>query len=137
VFKKNSIRQKQILLSPAFCFTDYKGQGETFSNLIVDFSKPPDRNPLTLHNTYVTLSRLRSSKGLVFLQDITIEDLKKAKYREGALKYMNPEFYYNVWNKSKIQTGNINLKCSVTPKSQPTSWKSKPKPTSSKTPQCP
>jgi hypothetical protein len=50
---------------------------------------------------------------------------------------MNLEIYNNVQNKSKIQTGNMKLKCSVIPKSQPTSWKPKPKPTSSKTPQCP
>jgi hypothetical protein len=50
---------------------------------------------------------------------------------------MNLEIYNNVQNKSKIQTGNLKLKCSVIPKSQPTSWKPKPKPTSSKTPQCP
>ena len=95
-----------------------QGQGERFSNLIVDFSKPPYKNPLIMHNIYVTLSHLRSNKGLVLLQDIAIEDLKKAKYREGALEYTNSEFYNNVQNRSKIQTGNIKLKCSIIPKSQ-------------------
>jgi hypothetical protein len=51
-----------------------------------------------MHNIYVTLSCLRSSKELVLLQDITIEDLKKAKYHEGVLEYMSPEFYNNVQN---------------------------------------
>jgi hypothetical protein len=40
---------------------------------------------------YVTLFYLCSSEGLVLLQDITIEDLQKAKYCDGASKCTNPK----------------------------------------------
>ena len=69
-YSKNfSIKRRQNPLSLAFCIIYYKRQDETFSNLIVDFSKLLDRNPLTMHNIYVTLSHLRSRKGLL-LYDI-------------------------------------------------------------------
>jgi hypothetical protein len=131
--KKFSIKKRQIPLSPAFCLIDYKGQGETFNNLIVDFSKPPDRNPLTMHNIYVTLSRLRSSEGLVLLRDITIEDLQKAKYRDGALEYMNPEQNNNSNGKQKIHTKDFQSKCTNTSKPRAMSPKLEIKPTSTKT----
>jgi hypothetical protein len=131
--KKNSIKRRQIPLSPIFCLTDYKEQGETFNNLIVDFSKSPDRNPLTMHNIYVTLSRLRSSEGLALLRDITIEDLQKAKYRDGALEYMNPEQNNNSNGKQNIHTKDFQSKCTNTSKPQATSPKLEIKPTSTNT----
>ena len=46
-----------------------------------------------MHTIYITLFHLHYSKGLVFLLDVTIEDLQMAKYCEGAFKYMKPQYY--------------------------------------------
>ena len=81
-----AIKRRQTLLNPIFCLTSYKGEGEKYNNFIVDFSKPLDLDPFTIHNTYVALSCLCFSKGLVLHQNITIEDFQKKKYSEGTLK---------------------------------------------------
>jgi hypothetical protein len=54
--QKKLIKRRQIPLSPTFCLINYKKQGETYNNLIVDFSKPLDKNPLyTQHICYIIL----------------------------------------------------------------------------------
>ena len=78
--KRFSIKRKQIPLNPAFCLTNYKEQGESFHNLIVDFYNPPDKHPITMHNIYVTLSRLHSISGLIILRDVKIKNLQNSKY---------------------------------------------------------
>ncbi len=72
-------------------FTDYKAQGQTFDKRNVDLYKPLDHMALTMHNIYVILLHLRSIEGLVILRDIQIEDIQNINFREGAMKYMNPQ----------------------------------------------
>jgi hypothetical protein len=89
-----------------------------------------------MHNIYVTLSCLHSSEGLDLLQDITIEDLQKAKQRDGASKYMNLQYNNNFNGKQKVHTKDFQSKCTNTSKSQATSPKPQIKPTFTKTLKC-
>ncbi|KAI0085324.1 hypothetical protein BDY19DRAFT_896819 [Irpex rosettiformis] len=43
-------------MTEAYAFTDYRAQGQTIKNVIVDIAKPPGVD-LTLANVYVALSR--------------------------------------------------------------------------------
>ncbi|KAG1789545.1 uncharacterized protein HD556DRAFT_1243708 [Suillus plorans] len=46
----------QLPLTPAYAFTDYRSQGQTISNTIVDIAQPPS-GKLTPFNVCVALSR--------------------------------------------------------------------------------
>ncbi|KAG1727656.1 uncharacterized protein EDB91DRAFT_1061029 [Suillus paluster] len=50
------VTQNQLLLTPAYAFTDYQSQGQTISNAIIDITMPPSGG-LSLFNVYVTLSQ--------------------------------------------------------------------------------
>lgn len=75
-----SIRRKQVPMCPAFCLTDYKVQGSTLTEAILDLKNDPTRRGWDAHrkfcSTYVQLSRLRSFKGLHLLQKISMEDVQ-------------------------------------------------------------
>ncbi|KAG1720148.1 uncharacterized protein EDB91DRAFT_1005431, partial [Suillus paluster] len=43
-------------LTPAYSFTDYRSQGQTINNAIIDIATPPTAG-LTSFNVYVALSR--------------------------------------------------------------------------------
>jgi ATP-dependent exoDNAse (exonuclease V) alpha subunit len=62
------IDRDQIALTPAYAFTDFKSQGQTIENVIVDLAKPPSGN-LTGFNTYISLSRSRRRNNIRLLQD--------------------------------------------------------------------
>ncbi|KAG1724818.1 uncharacterized protein EDB91DRAFT_1350921 [Suillus paluster] len=53
-----SIRRRQLPLTPAYLFTDYRSQGQTINNAIIDIATPPTAG-LTPFNVYVALSRAR------------------------------------------------------------------------------
>jgi hypothetical protein len=50
------ITRRQIPMTAAYAFTDYKSQGQTLEHVIVDLAKPA-RGALTPFNAYVALSR--------------------------------------------------------------------------------
>lgn len=78
--KGYSVRRKQVPMCPAFCLTDYKVQGSTLTEAILDLKNDPTRRGWDAHrkfcSTYVQLSRLRSFKGLHLLQKISMEDVQ-------------------------------------------------------------
>ncbi len=53
---KCTVTQRQLALTPAYAFTDFKSQGQTMECVIVDIGKPPT-GTLNAFNAYVTLSR--------------------------------------------------------------------------------
>ncbi len=67
--------------------------------------KPLDHMALAMHNIYIILLHLRSIEGFVILQDVQIEDIQNINFREGAIKYMNPQ----------IKIENPNKKSSMIP----------------------
>ena len=75
-----SIRRKQVPLCPAFSLTDYKIQGTTLTQAILDLKHNPTRRGWAAHrkycSIYVQLSRLRSFEGLHLLQKISMEDVQ-------------------------------------------------------------
>ena len=75
-----SVRRKQLPMCPAFCLTDYKVQGSTLSEAVLDLKNDPTRRGWDSHrrycSIYVQLSRLRSFNGLHLLQKISMEDIE-------------------------------------------------------------
>ncbi|KIL62628.1 hypothetical protein M378DRAFT_80921 [Amanita muscaria Koide BX008] len=54
--KTVTITRRQLPLTPAYAFTDYRAQGQTIDCVIVDLGRPPT-GKLTPFNAYVALSR--------------------------------------------------------------------------------
>jgi hypothetical protein len=52
------INRYQLPIALAFCLIDFKAQGQTFDDLIIDLRQPPNNACLNMHNIYVTLSCL-------------------------------------------------------------------------------
>jgi hypothetical protein len=77
--KGHSVRRTQVPMCPAFSLTDYKVQGSTLSNAVLDLKHDPRARGQDAHkkycSNYVQLSRLRTL-GLHLLQSITMEDLQ-------------------------------------------------------------
>jgi hypothetical protein len=57
--QKCVINSRQLAVTPAYAFTDYKSQGQTIQHVYIDLERPPT-GKLTLFSAYVALSR---SKG--------------------------------------------------------------------------
>jgi hypothetical protein len=53
-----------------------------------------------MHNIYVTSSHLNSIYGLIFLQDITIQDIHKANFKKELLEMVITILKHNI-NKDK------------------------------------
>jgi len=71
-----SIRRRQVPMCPGFCFTQYKVQGLSLKNAVLDMKAEPRR---TVHekytSNYVLLGRLEASDGVNLLQKIDMADL--------------------------------------------------------------
>jgi hypothetical protein len=80
--KTFTINRYQLPIAPAFCLTNFKAQGQTFDNLIIDLCQPLDNVRLNMHNIYITLSRLRSINGLTILQNITMQNICKVNFKK-------------------------------------------------------
>jgi hypothetical protein len=67
-------------MCPAFCLTDYKVQGSTLSNAILDIKDNGSGKGKNSHrkftSNYVQLSRLQSFQGVHLLQEICLDDLR-------------------------------------------------------------
>jgi hypothetical protein len=60
ISKTFNMNRYQLSFALAFCFTNFKSQGQTFDHLIIDLKQPLDNVPINMHNIYVTLSQLHS-----------------------------------------------------------------------------
>ncbi|SRR6266404_3395225 len=68
--EKKTVSRKQLPLTPAYAFTDYRSQGQTIDKAIIDIATPPSGG-ITAFNIYVALSqsRCRGRDGLRLLRD--------------------------------------------------------------------
>lgn len=64
----STIARKQLALTAAYAFTDFKSQGQTIENVIIDLAKTPS-GKLTGFNAYVALSRSRGRNTIRLLRD--------------------------------------------------------------------
>ena len=65
-----TIRRKQLPVTPAYSFTDYRSQGQTIDHSSIDIATPPSGGPgLTPFNVYVALSRGRGRDNIRLLRD--------------------------------------------------------------------
>ena len=67
-----SVKRRQLPLTLAYAFTDFKSQGQTLEAVIVDLGKPPSFK-LSPFNAYVALSRSRSRSTVRLLRDVDKE----------------------------------------------------------------
>jgi hypothetical protein len=66
-----SITRYQLDLDLAYALTDYKCQGMTYANAIIDLEAPPSGST-DPNSNYVIVSRLKSSAGLLILRPFQI-----------------------------------------------------------------
>ena len=65
---KKAVHRRQLPITAAYAFTDYRSQGQTLPYVIIDIAKPPT-GKLSLFNLYVTLSRSSSRHTIHLLRD--------------------------------------------------------------------
>jgi ATP-dependent exoDNAse (exonuclease V) alpha subunit len=63
-----TIRRRQLPVTPAYSFTDYRSQGQTLRLSIINIATPPSGG-LTPFNVYVALSRGRGRDNIQLLRD--------------------------------------------------------------------
>jgi ATP-dependent exoDNAse (exonuclease V) alpha subunit len=66
--RKSTVHRKQLPITAAYAFTNYKAQGQTLQPVIVDIGNPPSGR-LNAFNTYVVISRGRSHEMLRLLRN--------------------------------------------------------------------
>ncbi|KAF8527303.1 hypothetical protein JB92DRAFT_2698590 [Gautieria morchelliformis] len=66
--RKATVHRRQLPLTAAYAFTDYKAQGQTLRPVIVDIGNPPSGG-LNVFNAYVAISRGRSREMVRLLRD--------------------------------------------------------------------
>ncbi|KAF8125257.1 hypothetical protein EV363DRAFT_1119588, partial [Boletus edulis] len=64
--QEKTITRRQFPLTAAYAFTDYRSQGQTLKNVVVDIGPPPT-GELTPFNAYVALSRSRGRESIRLL----------------------------------------------------------------------
>lgn len=78
-------RRHQVPLTLGFAITDYKCQGSTFVNLILDLKFPAQRG-LSEHKKWtsvnVQLGRLRSLAGVWLREPITLADIQASPHKD-------------------------------------------------------
>ena len=52
-----TVQRRQLPITPAYTFTDYRSQGQTISLIVIDIATPAHGGPLSLFNIYVAVSR--------------------------------------------------------------------------------
>lgn len=63
-----TVKRLQFPLTAAYAFTDYRAQGQTIPNVLIDIRKPPSF-PLTAFNAYVALSRSAGTDNIRLIGD--------------------------------------------------------------------
>jgi hypothetical protein len=66
--KRYRIQRNQYAMTAGYAFTDYKAQGQTIENVIIDIGKPPTGS-LSPFSVYVALSRSRGRDTIRLLRD--------------------------------------------------------------------
>lgn len=66
--EKRTIHRRQLAMTPVYAFTDYKSQGQTIEQVIVDLGEST-RNSLDPFHAYVSLSRSRGRETIRLLRD--------------------------------------------------------------------
>ncbi|KAI5897418.1 uncharacterized protein SCHCODRAFT_02489962 [Schizophyllum commune H4-8] len=81
-----TIHRRQLPITPAYAFTDYRAQGQTLPSVIVDIAKVPS-GKLNLFNVYVALSRSsgRSTIRLLRAYDRSVFDPTKTRHEPELL----------------------------------------------------
>jgi ATP-dependent exoDNAse (exonuclease V) alpha subunit len=65
---------RQLPITGAYAFTDYRSQGQTISRVIVDIATPPESDRLlSLFNVYIALSRIAGRQSIRLLRDFDDE----------------------------------------------------------------
>lgn len=67
--EKRTVKRTQLPLTAAYAFTDYRSQGQTLTQVIVDIGKPPGSHGLTPFHVYVALSRSSGRETIRLLRD--------------------------------------------------------------------
>jgi hypothetical protein len=87
-------RRHQVPLTLGFAITDYKCQGSTFVNLIVDLKFPAQRG-LSEHKKWtsinVQLGRLRSLSGVWLREPITLADVQASPHKDLQIEILRLE----------------------------------------------
>jgi hypothetical protein len=100
--KKTMIFRRQLALTPAYAFTDYKAQGQTIQPVIIDLGRTPT-GKLNQFNAYMVMSRGTGRVNLRLLRDFDIElfttypnqDLMDCDVRLEALNEITKDKYAN------------------------------------------
>ncbi len=71
-----SVTSRNCLANLAYALTDYKCQGKTYCNAIIDLRAPPGAQT-DPHSPYVLLSRLKSMDGLLILRSFDLDVFNK------------------------------------------------------------
>ncbi|CAE6416282.1 unnamed protein product [Rhizoctonia solani] len=66
--KPAQVTRRQLPITAAYAFTDYRAQGQTIKKVIVDIARPPSGG-LTPFNAYVALSRSSGTRTIRLLRD--------------------------------------------------------------------
>ena len=74
---QRSGKRRQIPITAAYAFTDYRAQGQTIQRLIVDIARPP-HGTLSLFNLYVALSRSSGRSTIQLLRDFDESVLRQS-----------------------------------------------------------
>jgi ATP-dependent exoDNAse (exonuclease V) alpha subunit len=122
-----TIRRRQLPLTPAYSFTDYRSQGQTINNVIIDIATPPTAG-LTPFNVYVALSRARGRDGVRLLRDfdekllmthpcehLRIEDERLAKMDRETEEWWNAKTSQVVTEDTNMFSAGSNLSISWVP----------------------
>jgi hypothetical protein len=75
--RTRTVRRCQFPITAAYAFTDYRSQGQTISNVLVDIAPPPT-GTLSLFNLYVALSRSSGRDTIRLLRDFDDKMLRKS-----------------------------------------------------------
>jgi len=70
--KTKTVARLQYPITAAYCFTDYRSQGQTIPRVIVDIASPPS-GKLSLFNLYVALSRSSGRETIRLLREFDDE----------------------------------------------------------------
>ena len=65
---KKAVHRRQLPITAAYAFMDYRSQGQTLPYVIIDIAKPPT-GKLSLFNLYVALSRSSGRHTIHLLRD--------------------------------------------------------------------
>jgi hypothetical protein len=83
--KTKTITRFQYPITAAYCFTDYRSQGQTIPHVIVDIASPPT-GKLSLFNLYVALSRSSGRETIRLLREFDDEIFLEAHEPELVLE---------------------------------------------------